>query len=142
MSDPIPPAGGPLGSWFDDKILDAGMPRPYLADAIDPQTGELISILGGPHPVDAAIAYAFQVKYRKGIALGRKGNNFASITKNTDTTPRALVLEAKRIMKPFEDLGWATTKRADASGILDTGFLVVDYQNNMTDQPQSIRVGI
>ena len=142
MSDPIPAAGLPLGAWVDDQIIDSGMPRPYLADAIDPQTGELLSILSGPHPVDAHIAYAFQVKLKKGVALGRKGHAFDTITKNTATTPRSLELEAHRVMKPFVDMGWATVERVATATDGDAGAVVVDYRNNITDEPRSIRAAI
>ena len=53
----------------------------WLADAIDPATGELASLRRGRHPVDAAVLWQFQVELGSGAALGQNGHRIRKIRK-------------------------------------------------------------
>ena len=138
MALPIPPFGcSPLAYWTADTTASAPIVA-RLADDLDINTGELISFKS-VHPVDAAIQFAFQVNFGKGLALGRKGNNLRAIRKNTSSSSTEIAQEIERIMAPFVEAGWAAVLRIEAQTKDDNGAGAVFYRNLITGAEQSAR---
>lgn len=79
---PIPPAGAfPVGEPITVPLPSKRSPAIFLADAIDPDTGEYRSILTGVDPVEGAALEALRVKRGSGSAVLDEGNKFHEITK-------------------------------------------------------------
>jgi hypothetical protein len=116
-----------------------------LADSIDPATGELVSLMTSPHPVDAAIAEAFRIRAGSGPALGLAGHRFNAIRKKGDSVEREIRDEATRIMKPFVDRGDVRfdallTDVENASQGSDGAAALVRYTNLLTAEPQEVKI--
>lgn len=74
----IPPAGGfPLGDLPADSEL--GAPALFLADAIDPRTGDYLSIQRGVDPVEAVAVAALQIRRDSGSAVRGIGSKLHEI---------------------------------------------------------------
>lgn len=79
---PIPPAGAfPVGEPITVPLPKKRSPAVFLADAIDPETGDYRSILTGVDPVEGAALEALRVKRGSGSAVLDDGNKFHEITK-------------------------------------------------------------
>lgn len=131
----LPPAGlSPLSEDYDNAAARAPAPRNWLADKINPTTGELLSIAEGLDPIDAAIAWAFQVKFGKGAALGQAGHLFFNIKKAGSRAQKELEFESLRLLQPFLRRNWIDLRAGDgavASVSGDTGSVVVNYFNRV-----------
>lgn len=101
----------------------------WLADAIDPATGEFTSLRRGRHPVDAAVLFQFQVALHSGSALGENGHRIGEIKKADDRAKTAMKQEAERIMKRFVDRGWIRNDGIEVDVSFDTGLLSFSYFN-------------
>lgn len=110
-----------------DTTTAAPPPRAWLADAIDPQTGELQSIRRGRSPVFASVLYQFQVELDAGPALGTNGNRIKKIKKADDRAATSIEQEAKRIMKRFVDRGWVRDEGIEVAVEIDTGLLAFSF---------------
>jgi hypothetical protein len=88
----LPVAGSSAGFWepVEPSPLDA--PPAFLADAIDPSTGELLSLTSGADPTDAAVLVALRTVRGSGIAVTTTGQQFARAQLLT-TDLRAFLLE-------------------------------------------------
>lgn len=99
----IPPAGvSPAAA--PSLEIDAPVPAVpvgMLADAIDVETGELTSIAAYVHPIDAAVAEQFRLWRGTGVAVTDQGQEFRKVELATESAPRELEDEAKRILDPF-----------------------------------------
>lgn len=138
MSYVIPVAGlSPLSFFVPLEHVDQPGPPPMLADAIDLRTGDFASISEAPHPVDAAVLEQFRLWRGTGVAVADQGQNFRSIEKVTDATPRELEDEARAILRPFVERGDVailsiTTESPVAGTTPDTGLVTIHYRNLMT----------
>lgn len=145
MSDAfaVPPGGiSPFSTGYTNGAAPASAPRNWLADKIDPQTGELVSITEGLHPVDAAVIWAFQVRLGSGPAIGQAGNQFHLIRKLGDRASKEIEFEASRLLEPFIRRGWIELRTGDgieAEVFGDTASLVVNYWNRILGARQSPR---
>lgn len=84
----IPPAGVSLAGFFlEERFTDETKPPGILADAIDPKTGELLSIVRGFEPTDAALLAALATKRGSGAAVETVGQRFADVRMIDPSTP-------------------------------------------------------
>ncbi len=87
----MPPAGVSLAGFFlEERFVDETRPPGILADAIDPRTGELLSIVRGFEPTDAAVLVALVTKRRSGAAVDTVGQRFEDIRMVDPSTPGAI----------------------------------------------------
>ena len=77
----IPPAGlSPASAFTETSFEDPLGPPVILADAIDPLTGEFLSLERGLDPVDAAMAFTFSVERSSGAAVVGVGHRMRTLT--------------------------------------------------------------
>jgi hypothetical protein len=95
----VPPAGtSPLGNFAPITLADPGHAPGYLADDIDPATGDLRSILSGLDPVDAMVIQAIRVEDGSGASTNGTGNRFRQIKKVDDGVQQAIRFEYERCL--------------------------------------------
>jgi hypothetical protein len=136
----IAPAGiTPLVASLDDGVSAAPAALAQLSDAVDPQTGEYQALGSTIHPIDAAVARAFQLKFNAGLATAGKGHRFGEVTKSVAGARRQLVLEARRVLAAHVEAGWISIERVEVSITGDTVEIVVDYRNLYTDREAQVR---
>jgi hypothetical protein len=100
----IPPAGvSPAGFFVAQTFADPGLPPGILADAIDPATGEFMSIRMGMHPVDAQVLLAVTVKRKSGASVMDDGQDFDSIRKIDDQALSLIEAKTRLILKRLID---------------------------------------
>ncbi len=100
----IPPAGVSAASYFDPlTFVDPATPPIILGDDIDPETGELRSILSGIHPVDSAVIVAVRTVRGSGAAVQDVGHRLGDIKKVDDSTAKAIEQEFRRALQPLVD---------------------------------------
>lgn len=96
---PIPPAGlAPAGLFVPQIFADPAGPAAILADAIDPKTGEYLSISRGMDPVDQQVLIAMCQRRNSGVALANDGNEFAKIRKVDESAARLIDGETRRCL--------------------------------------------
>jgi hypothetical protein len=87
----VPPAGVSLAGFFlEEKFVDETKPPGILADAVDPKSGELLSIVRGFEPTDAALFAALAIKRGSGAAVETVGQRFEDIRMIDPSTPGAV----------------------------------------------------
>lgn len=92
----IPPAGlSPLGFFVEQTFRDPTDPPAILADAIDPETHDYLSIDRGQDPIDAQVILALKTVRGSGAAVTDTGNQFTSIGKLDDSAEAAFRREAE-----------------------------------------------
>lgn len=95
---PVPYAGIlPLSAFTETTHEDPLGPPVILADAIDPETGEFVSLERGLDPVDAAVAWTVSVERDSGAAIQGIGHGLRTITHvapDLAVTAEALAREA------------------------------------------------
>lgn len=133
----LPPAGiSPAVTWQPPTFAEPASPPALLADAIDPLTGEIASLTKRIHPVDAAIAEQFRLRRGTGSAVTEQGSDWHRIRHVTESTPRELEDEARRILRPFierrEVAAMHIAAEAPVAGGEDTGAVHVVYRNLIT----------
>jgi hypothetical protein len=95
----IPPAGlAPAGLFIPQTFATPTDPPAILADAVDPETGEYLSISRGMHPIDQQVLIALVVQRNSGAALTDDGQEFGKIRKLDDTAARLIDGEARRAL--------------------------------------------
>ena len=140
----IPPGGVSAASfWTAVPFVDPAHPLGVLADKLDPNTGELLSLIAGRDPVDAAIAYQFRLRRASGAAVLEDGQAFEAIRKNTDSAPAELRFEAERVMRPFVERGDAEIvgliiEAGEDAG--DMGAVFLEYRNLCSGQTPRFQV--
>jgi hypothetical protein len=88
-----PPAGAfPVGNPPEPSVVTPNRAQ-FLADAIDPSTGEYRSISRGVDPVEAAALEALRIHYGSGSAVLNTGNKFREIEVVDDSIVDAIKSE-------------------------------------------------
>jgi hypothetical protein len=101
---PIPPAGVSLAGFFIPVLYeDPGAPAGILADAIDPATGEYLSIERGFDPTDAAVLTALTTKRGSGAAVTDVGQRYLDLQRVDSTAPQFILAETERALKRLID---------------------------------------
>lgn len=100
----IPPAGVSLAGFFVPVLYeDPGAPPGILADAIDPVTGDYLSIERGFDPTDAAVLTALTVQRGSGSAVETVGQRYQDLERVDDTAAQFLASETERALKRLVD---------------------------------------
>lgn len=100
----IPPAGVSLAGFFMPVLYeDPGAPPGILADAIDPVTGDYLSIERGFDPTDAAVLTALTVQRGSGSAVETVGQRYQDLERVDDTAAQFLAAETERALKRLVD---------------------------------------
>src|SRR4029079_12584815 len=96
----IPPAGvSPAGFFVPQIAVDPSAPAGILADAIDPATGEYLSIRRGINPIDAQVLLALRVRRRSGACVMDDGQDFGTIQTLDDQAPALIEAKARLVLK-------------------------------------------
>jgi hypothetical protein len=114
-----------------------------LADAYDPNTGELVSLRTYVHPVDAAVQAQFRLARGSGVAVLEQGQAFGRIENVTDSTARELDSEARRILEPFVQrrdiaIEKILTEAPVAGTDGDTAMVTVVYRNLLSGRREQV----
>ncbi len=101
MSAPQLPLAGtsPAGFLVPLNYVIEGEPPAILADAIDPATGEFISLAQGYDPIDAYILTQESLVRGSGSAVEDEGRDFSDVTHISDSHERILKQEVRRPLK-------------------------------------------
>jgi hypothetical protein len=109
--------------------LADGEPPGMLADAIDPQTGELLSIERGFDPTDAAVIQAMRVQEATGTAVQNTGNRMSEIKLIDDHFPQHAKAEGARMVEHLTDAGDLALLDVEVESEFDTGEVQLFYEN-------------
>lgn len=128
----IPAAGlSPAGLFVSQAFADPTKPPGILAYAIDPTTGEYLSISRGMHPIDQQVIIALKVKRRSGAAVMNDGQRFSDIKKVDDTAQARIDSETRtalaRLLKNGDIEIISLVPVADQD--TDTGTMSLRYRN-------------
>lgn len=128
----IPPAGiSPAGFFIAQNAADPGAPPGILADAIDPATGEYLSIRRGIDPIDAQVLHALRVRRASGASVMDDGQDFATIETLDDQAPALIEAKARLVLRRLianRDIAIvALTKSVDLAGA--SGSVFLQYRN-------------
>lgn len=109
----VPPAGayevgGPELVGIPERTAPV-----FLADAIDPETGEFRSILQGADPVEAWLLEQLRVRMGSGSAVTRAGNRFDSIRFLDDSFEHKFREELKFAWALALERRWIAIRRID-----------------------------
>lgn len=139
----IPPCGVyGLSSWEPEAIADPSVPPLYLADKIDPATGELASVLEGADPVDAMVLFQHTLVRGSGAGVQDQGQAYGSIKKNDGTAKARLEAEEIRIMAPIVKAGLATVSGVKATVDGTRASIVLNYKNELTGETRKTSLGV
>jgi len=95
----VPPAGTSLAGFFlEERFVDETVPPGILADAIDPSTGEYLSISRGFEPTDAAVLAALGIERGSGAAVESVGHRFGDLKILDPSAPGFIVAETQRAL--------------------------------------------
>lgn len=117
------------------------LPKPavgFLADALDPRTGELLSISTGVHPIDAEVVFVLRAAFNAGPALQGVGTRFGDLRKITDETSIEIAKIIREALDRFVKRGdiridkILTAQGARDLGASDMAAALVVYTNLQT----------
>ncbi len=97
MSAPF--AGSLAGFLVPLNYVIEGEPPAFLADAIDPRTGEFLSIEQGFDPTDAWVLHQLGLARGTGSAVLDDGRDFSDVTHVDDRRQRILDQEIRRPLR-------------------------------------------
>lgn len=87
----LPPAGtGPASAFGVTGTISQPVPPTILADAIDPRTGEYLSLTASANLADSFAVEALRVQRRTGAAVRELGNRFRELTHVDDESASRL----------------------------------------------------
>jgi len=107
------------------------------ADAIDPATGEYLSLLDSVDPTDAAVLLALSTKRGSGSTVIDKGQRFSDLQLNTDTAPQFLLGEAELALKRLVVTRQIKLEKAKVLRGPDWNELQLEYRNLAERRPDS-----
>lgn len=126
----IPPAGVSLAGFFVPALYeDPGAPPGILADAIDPATGEYLSIERGFDPTDAAVLTALTVVRGSGSAVADVGQRYQDLERVDDTAAQFIASETSRALKRLVDSRQVVLERVAPLLGDDWAELQIEYRN-------------
>lgn len=137
---PSPPPAGttPIGAFLIPVPPEDPGNFGVLADAIDPDTGEYLSILSGFDPLDAWVMQQFMVTRGSGSAVLEHGKDFSDVTHQTPWHEEVFRQEILRPLKPVIESKEIVVKRVEvrAEGDALVGYLT--YRNVARDTERTI----
>ena len=122
--------------------IDPAKPPALLCDAIDPATGELLTLFSAPNPVDAAVQHAFMASRRTGAAVPDHAQQFRRIRKMGDSVAREIEDEARRVLAPFVARKLVEVLRVDVATDEDHQLAgaSVAYRNRLSEQRKVVQL--
>lgn len=133
----IPPGGvSPAGAFVEHEHDGPGSPPIILADAIDPDTGEYLSLTRGYDPVDGAVLEAFRVERRSGSATMNDGQRFRDAEHVDPKAPDFFRQEGRLALARLIDAGLVTLNRVEVAPKGDTVNASFFYWNKARGEPQ------
>ena len=126
---PIPPAAGPAAAFTLNPFAEPARPPAILADKIDPESREYLSITEGYGIADGLVVTLLGTERGSGAAVGNLGQRFREVRYVEDNAGALLESLAVEALQPGRDAG---VLRFDAIARVDaadpTAFVVdVDY---------------
>lgn len=130
MAEPFIPAAGvsPAGFFVPVVHVDPDEPIAMLADPIDFETGELLSIERGFDPVDAAVITALRIERGSGSAVEDVGQQYRKATHVDPALPALLREETRLALEHLVDAGDITFAVEPVTAD-DYADLQIRYQN-------------
>lgn len=126
----IPPAGlAPAGFFVPQTFAAPSDPPAILADAVDPQTGEYLSISRGMDPVDQQVLIALTLKKGSGAAVADDGQEFEKIRKVDESSSRLIDAEARRALARLVQQRDIRVRSVLPNSDSDWAEVVVNYEN-------------
>lgn len=139
----LPPAGFSPASTFDEppyRLREA--PPVILADAIDPETGELLSLTRGARLADAFAVQAMRVQRGTGACVQSLGNRYREIELVQDGIQQIIDSMTREAFAAAEDAGVARLERVqvevDASDPSQTS-TVIEYRDLLAPRDRAVR---
>lgn len=139
----VPPAGvSPISAFFTGlEFAEPGEPPVILADAIDPVTGEFLSLERGFDPTDAAFLLAMTTVRGSGSAVEQVGQRFGDATHVSPQLESFMREETRLAVKPIVDRG---DLELGTVAVTDNGNgsveLYVEWANIARDKEQKARL--
>lgn len=93
------------GLFVPQTYADPTAPPGILADAVDPVTGEYLSISRGWDPIDEQLIAALTLERGTGAAAEDDGQDFFRIEKMTEAAAQLIDAEGRRALKRLLDNG-------------------------------------
>lgn len=137
---PAPAAGSPLSGWAPPAPVRP-LVASYLAEEIDPETGEVTSLVTGMDPTDATLITLARTTRRSGAVVQDIGHRLVDIDMATDDAPKRAEHEVTALLRPLverreiEVLELST----DVKGTL--GAVFVRYRNTRTGEEYPLAIG-
>jgi hypothetical protein len=126
-----------MGTWTPPTVGALPLPPILLAERIDPETRELVSVNLGEDPIDAALQWQFTVRQGSGSAIGTNGHRMHTIKKATPQAPVQLADEARRVVQKFVQRGQlekVSIQSAIVGGSTATGAVQIAARNVLADR--------
>ena len=106
MSAP-PPASTPASAFTEQVAAEQQVAPAILADKIDPDTGDFLSIVEGWGIVDGAVIHAMRVERGTGASVRETGNRFKTVRHVEEQNAELLESLAEEALRPLIDQGMA-----------------------------------
>jgi hypothetical protein len=111
----IPPAGVTPASAFSLTQHAVSEPPPaILADAIDPATGEYLSITESATIADGLVVHLLRTQRGSGAAVLEFGQRFRELTHVTSESPETVESMVREALRPASDAGVVRFKQIAA----------------------------
>lgn len=131
----VPPAGTSLAGFFvEEKFVDETAPPGILADAVDPRTGELLSISRGFEPTDAAVLAALGIERGSGAAVESVGQRFGDLKILDPSAEGFIRAETERALGTLVADGQISLQSVTPTIGSDWAEAQVVYRNKAQDQ--------
>jgi hypothetical protein len=116
----IPPAGVTPASAFSlTQQAASEPPNAILADAIDPATGDYLSIVDGASIADGLVVHLLRTQRGSGAAVLGFGQRFRELTHVTSESPERVESMAVEALRPASDAG--IVRFQEIEGEVDAG---------------------
>jgi hypothetical protein len=120
-------ASNPVDGFFMPVKFTDDDPVAWLADPIDPATGELLSIERGFYPTDSDVITALRTERASGSAVEDVGQQFRKAKRIDPQLPEFLRQETVLALKHLTESGDLRLDRIDPAGVGDTALLSIQY---------------
>lgn len=139
----VPAAGVTLAGFFVPiAYVSPGDPPGILADAIDPATGEYLSISRGFDPTDAAVLSSLTIQRASGSAVSDVGQRYQDLRILDDGAAQFISAETSRALKSLVDSKQIKLDSVEPTIGTDWAEVKVAYQNIPRRERRDPRVAL
>ena len=136
-------AGVTLAGFFvPTTYVSPGEPPGILADAIDPVTGEYLSISRGFDPTDAAVLSSLTIQRASGSAVSDVGQRYRDLQILDDGASQYISAETARALKPLVDSRQIKVESVEPIIGTDWAEAKIAYQNIPRRERRDPRVAL